>query len=223
MPADLTPPAPHPAFDAVLFDLDGTLIDTERATIAAATRAFAAQGITVDPGFFHDFVGVDDATSGPRIAARFPALDMAAFIADWKSETARRQETGGIPLKPGAAALLDGIALPVAIVTSSTREQAARKLRVTGLAARFAVVVTCDDVARPKPAPDPYLRGAALLGADPARCLVFEDSDTGARAGAAAGCVVVQVPDVLPTRGEHARIVAPDLLTGARRAGLLPG
>jgi HAD superfamily hydrolase (TIGR01509 family) len=114
------------------------------------------------------------------------------------------------------------VELPVAVVTSSTREQAARKLRVTGLAARFAVVVTCDDVARTKPAPDPYLAGAALLGVDPAQCLVFEDSETGARAGTAAGCFVVQVPDILPTRGEHARIVASGLLEGARAAGL-PG
>jgi HAD superfamily hydrolase (TIGR01509 family) len=209
-------------FAAVLFDLDGTLIDTERATIVAATRALAAQGISVDPAFFHDFVGVDDATSGPRIAARFPALDMAAFLADWKRATARQQETEGIPLKPGVTELLRRVELPVAVVTSSTREQAARKLRVTGLAARFAVVVTCDDVARTKPAPDPYLAGAALLGVDPAQCLVFEDSETGARAGTAAGCFVVQVPDILPTRGEHARIVASGLLEGARAAGL-PG
>jgi HAD superfamily hydrolase (TIGR01509 family) len=210
-------------FAAVLFDLDGTLIDTERATIVSATRAFAAQGITVTHDFFHAFVGVDDATSGPRIKAKFPQLDMDEFLRTWKSETARQQETVGIPLKPGVVELLDSITLPVAIVTSSTTEQAARKLRVTGLGARFPVVVTCDDVAHPKPAPDPYLRGATLLGADPARCLVFEDSDTGARSGTAAGCFVVQVPDVLPTRGEHARIVAPDLLTGAKLAGLIPG
>jgi HAD superfamily hydrolase (TIGR01509 family) len=211
------------SFDAVLFDLDGTLIDTERATIRSAVAAFAAQGITVAPEVFHVFVGVDDATSAPRLRAMFPQLDMAAFLTAWTSGTARQQETEGIPLKPGVAGLLASIVLPVAIVTSSTRDQAARKLRVSGLAARFPVVVTCDDVAAPKPAPDPYLLAAARLGVAPARCLVFEDSDTGARSGTAAGCFVVQVPDVLPTRGAHASIVAPDLETGARRAGLIPG
>lgn len=209
-------------FAAVLFDLDGTLIDTERLTIAAAVDAFAAQGVAVDMAFLHTLIGVDDATGARRLTARYPQIDIAAFDADWTAGARRRQVQDGIPLKPGVIELLDRLTLPVAVVTSSTREGAARKLALTGLAPRFAVVVSYDDVTRPKPDAEPYLQGAQRLGVDPAHCLVFEDSETGARAGTAAGCFVVQVPDIMPTRGEHARVVAPSLLEGAKAAGL-PG
>jgi HAD superfamily hydrolase (TIGR01509 family) len=209
-------------FAAVLFDLDGTLIDTERLTIAAALEAFAAQGVAADEALLHRLIGVDDATGAARLRARHPDIDLAALDRDWTAAARRRQVKDGIPLKPGVLELLDRLGgLPVAVVTSSTREGAARKLALTGLAARFRVVVTFDDVRNPKPAAEPYERGAARLGVDPTQCLVFEDSETGARAGTAAGCFVVQVPDILPTRGEHARIVAPDLMTGARMAGLI--
>lgn len=210
----------HPRFDAVVFDLDGTLLDTEAISHAAGLAAFAAQGIAVDPAFLHAMVGVDDATNAARIAASFPRLDLGAFARQWQAEVLDRQ-AGGIPLKPGAADLLAGIGLPKALATSSQRAAADRKLAVTGLRVHFAHVVTVDDVARPKPAPDPFLRAAALLGADPARCLAFEDSDTGAASARAAGFTVVQVPDIGGARGHHAHHLAPDLLAGARAAGLI--
>ncbi|HMO07668.1 MAG TPA: HAD family phosphatase [Paracoccaceae bacterium] len=207
-------------FDAVVFDLDGTLLDTESITHAAGIAAFAAQGIAVDPGFLHALVGVDDATSASRIATAFPAMEMAAFARVWLAEVHGRQ-AAGIALKPGAADLLHAIAQPKALATSSQRASADRKLALTGLAVHFAHVITVDDVARPKPAPDPFLRAAALLGADPARCLAFEDSDTGAASARAAGFTVVQVPDMLLTDGRHAHVVAPDLMAGARAVGLI--
>lgn len=210
----------HPPFDAVVFDLDGTLLDTEAITHAAGLAAFAAQGIAVDPAFLHGLVGIDDATGAARIRAAHPAMDMAAFARVWLAEVHGRQ-AAGIPLKPGAAELLHSVVQPKALATSSQRASAARKLALTGLDRHFAHVVTFDDVARPKPAPDPFLRAAALLGADPARCLAFEDSDTGAASARAAGFTVVQVPDLLPTDGRHAHVVAPDLIAGARAVGLI--
>ncbi len=81
-------------------------------------------------------------------------------------------------------------------------------------------MITLDDVARPKPAPEPYLLAAERLGLPPARCLVFEDSETGAEAAHRAGCVVVQVPDVVPSEGRWAHHLAADLVAGARAAGL---
>ncbi|QYK41873.1 MAG: HAD family phosphatase [Paracoccaceae bacterium] len=205
---------------AVVFDLDGTLLDTEAITHAAGIAAFSAQGIAVDPTFLHSLVGVDDLTGAARIRAAFPAMDLVAFAASWTVEVRARQAKG-IPLKPGVAELLAAFPQPRAIATSSQAEAARRKLALTDLARHFPHVVTFDDVARPKPAPDAYLRAAALLGADPARCLAFEDSDTGAASAHAAGFTVVQVPDLLPTEGRHAHHVAPDLLSGARAAGLI--
>lgn len=208
-------------YAAVIFDLDGTLLDTEVITHAAAVHAFAACGVDVDPAFLLQLVGVDDVTGGGRIMAAYPGLDLAAFDREWKAASIRGL-AGGITLKPGVAALLAAITLPVAIATSSTRVQAARKFAASALP-RFRHVVTVDDVARAKPAPDPYLMAAGLLGVDPARCLAFEDSETGARSAHAAGMTVVQVPDLVPASGTWAHHVAPDILTGARAAGLIAG
>ncbi len=206
-------------YHAVIFDLDGTLLDTEAITHAAGIEAFATLGIDVDPAFLHSLVGKDDATGGALIRAAYPGMDPARFDALWVAG-ARRRMAGGIPLKPFALELLDRIAQPRAIATSSGRESAARKLSVSGLPS-FSHVVTFDDVARPKPAPDPYILAARLLGVDPAACIAFEDSDTGAASARAAGMTVVQVPDLVPTDGRHAHHLAPDLLAGARAAGLI--
>lgn len=207
------------SYAAVIFDLDGTLLDTEAITHAAGIEAFAAQGITVDPDFLLSLVGKDDLTGARLIRAAFPTMDPVTFDADWVAGT-RRRMAAGIPLKRFAMEVLAQILQPCAIATSSTRESAARKLAVSGLPA-FAHVVTFDDVVQPKPAPDPYLLAARLLGVDPATCVAFEDSDVGAASARAAGMTVVQVPDLVPTDGRHAHHLAPDLLAGARAAGLI--
>jgi HAD superfamily hydrolase (TIGR01509 family) len=111
--------------------------------------------------------------------------------------------------------------LPLAIVTSSRRASAAQKLALAGIAGHFTRVVVLEDVTTPKPAPEAYLLAAARLGVAPDRCLAFEDSEPGAEAAYRAGCTVVQVPDILPSQGRWAHHLAPDLLTGARLAGLI--
>lgn len=208
-------------YQAVIFDLDGTLLDTEAITHAAGIEAFAELGVDVDPAFLHGLVGKDDATGGALIRAAYPGMDPARFETLWIAGV-RRRSAAGIPLKPFALDLLDLIVQPRAIATSSGRESAARKLSVSRLPA-FEHVVTFDDVERPKPAPDPYLLAARLLRVDPAACIAFEDSDTGAASARAAGMTVVQVPDIVPTDGRHAHHLAPDLLSGARAAGLIAG
>ena len=208
-------------FDAVIFDLDGTLIDTEAHNQAAGSEAFARHGITVEPSFLHRLIGQDDETTTTLVRATFPTLDIRAFRDCWAGAVMRNY-AAGIPLKPGASSLLSRINLPKALATSSTREQADHKLVLTGLLPFFLHTVTVNDVKRAKPAPDAYLLSARLLGVAPARCLVFEDSELGAEAAQAAGMTVVQVPDILPVSGRYATLVAPDLLTGARQIGLLP-
>ncbi len=207
-------------FDAVIFDLDGTLIDSEAVTQAAGIEAFASLGVVVDPAFLHGLIGIDDQTGAGIIRARFPDLDPDAFATAWTREVRTRYQDG-VPLKPGTEELLTAITLPKALATSSTRRQADTKLALTGLGPHFAHVVTFDDVAAPKPHPEPYLLAARLLGVDPARCLAFEDSETGARSAHAAGMTVVQIPDIVPATGDYAHHIAPDLLTAARRLGLI--
>lgn len=207
-------------FDAVLFDLDGTLIDTERLAMDATVAAFVAMGHDADLAFLHQLVGKDLPTGDQLIASRYPTLDLLEL--GQRVAAAMGQELlSGMPLKPGVRDLLAQIRHPKAIVTSSSRDRAIEKVGQAGLAAHFVHLITLDDVTRAKPAPDPYLLAAKLLGVAPTRCLVFEDSEVGAEAAHAAGMRVVQVPDMVPSQGRFAHHLADDLLSGARAAGLI--
>lgn len=207
-------------FDAVIFDLDGTLIDTERLAMTATIAAFGAMGFSADMNFLHDLVGKDMPTGNGLIAARYPDLDLADL--DRRVAAAMQQDLLlGMPLKPGVRELLAQITQPKAIVTSSSRKGAVRKVAQAGLVADFQHLITLDDVTRAKPAPDPYLLAAKWLGVAPARCLVFEDSEVGAEAAHSAGMRVVQVPDLVPSEGRFAHHLADALISGARAAGLI--
>ena len=207
-------------YDAILFDLDGTLIDTESIALTTGLAAFRAHGHAVDDAFMLGLVGKDEPTSARIIRAALPGVDLEAVNLDWRQGFNDGVDQG-LELKPGALDLLPALSAPLAIVTSSGRTGAHRKLGIAGIADAFTHVVTLDDVRAAKPDPEPYLLAASLFGVAPARCLVFEDSETGAEAAHRAGCVVVQVPDMIPSQGRWAHHLAPDLLSGARMAGLL--
>ena len=213
-----------PAFDAAIFDLDGLLIDTERLAIDAGHDTLKTMGWPQPDGLFHRLTGKDQTTGLGILAAHFgPAFPVHEFGGNWNQRFDDMLDDG-IPLRPGAIALLDQllqIGLPRAVATSSQRSSAERKLRITGLDRYFTTVVSVNCIANPKPAPDPYLEAARRLGADPTRCVAFEDSDTGAEAAHRAGMRVVQVPDMLATTGPYAHHLADDLLSGARMAGLI--
>lgn len=207
-------------FDALLFDLDGTLIDTESVAMRSGQAAFSALGHNVDHAFMQRLVGVDLPTSAKIIGAALPDLDQTALQTLWRTSFVS-EINRNLPLKPGVLELLEKRHRPMAVVTSSGHDEAHHKLKLAGLAGYFDTVVTLADVTAPKPAPEPYLLAAARLGVPPGRCLVFEDSETGSESGHRAGCTVVQVPDIGLATGRWAHHLATDLLTGARMAGLL--
>ena len=194
--------------DAVIFDMDGLMIDSERVSIACWNEAALTLEIALPEGFFLHMVGlgerdclqllhkhVDDGTRVDTLLAHCHAL-----------YDARTHD--GLPLRPGILELLELLnerGVPRAVATSTRQPRASRKLAASGLLDYFDAVVTSSDVQHPKPAPDIYLLAAQRLGIDPARCLALEDSPTGTRAALAAGMTVIQVPDLVhPDAGVRA-------------------
>jgi HAD superfamily hydrolase (TIGR01509 family) len=212
-------------FRAVIFDLDGTLVDSERRTLDAGVAALADMGLPPARDILSALVGtVGDDSAAILRAAYGAGFDLAAFDAAW----ARRAAAATAPLdpRPGAhalLALLEMRGLPRAVATNSRTAHGRDSLTLAGLARYFDAdhIHGRDRVARPKPAPDLFLHAAAGLGADPAACLVFEDSDTGVAAALAAGMTVVHVPDQRPPARFDAHHHAASLLEGARAAGLI--
>lgn len=210
-------------FDAVIFDLDGTLLDTERVAITAGLLALAELGHVVDPGVLRALVGVDTVT-GTAILGRHlgVTLDHVRLDELWSVQILRAMDEG-VPLMPGVETLLDELdaaGIPMAIATNSHSTSAANKLARSPIAGRIATVVAFDEVARGKPEPDVFLEAARRLGHPPRRTLVFEDSETGVAAARSAGMSVVHVPDIQKVANSAADHLAPDLLSGAVWAGL---
>jgi HAD superfamily hydrolase (TIGR01509 family) len=190
---------------AVILDMDGTLHDTEAVYHAALKQAVAAVGFAVTDAFCHSLIGIParecDAMLRAHLGPDFPFADYDRHY----SQNRDQALSAGVPLKTGAAELLDALAqrgLKMAVATSASRHAAALHLGRSGLGARLRVVVTRDDVARGKPYPDLFLRAAELLDVPPDECLAVEDSLIGVRAAHAAGMMPVMVPDLLQPTDE---------------------
>jgi len=199
------------AVRAVVFDMDGLLIDTEAGFRDSIIAAAAERGHDLPLSLFYQLLGVPNAESIGTLVAHF-GRDFDAeglFAACWKHfhETVDLENL----LKAGVLELLDyldQLGLPRAIATSSPRESIELHLGPSGIVGRFDAIVTKGDYARSKPAPAPYLVAAKRLGFDPTECLALEDSYNGVRAAHAAGMMTVMVPDLLgPTDEMHDKCV----------------
>jgi HAD superfamily hydrolase (TIGR01509 family) len=203
---------------AVLFDMDGLMLDTERLLYAAWQRAMADFGYEASEEVFLASVGTTVARTNQILRAAYgPDFPLEATNNRTGDYVWQEVDAHGAPLKPGLLALLDYLearGIPKAVASSSERATIDRLLGSVDLLWRFAVTVAGDEVAHGKPAPDIFLLAASRLGVDPAQCLVLEDSEPGARAAHAAGMAVIIVPDLKPPSDEVARLAAavlPDL------------
>jgi HAD superfamily hydrolase (TIGR01509 family) len=190
---------------AVVFDMDGTLHDTEVVYHASLKRAVSAVGYTVTDAFCHSLIGIPgaecDAMLCEHLGPAFPFADFDRLYGDYIDHAL----TAEVPLKPGVIELMETLAqlgLKMAVATSASRQSAERQLGRSGLRPRLPVVVTRNDVARGKPYPDLFLRAAELLAVPPDECLAIEDSHNGIRAAHAAGMMPIMVPDLLTPTDE---------------------
>ncbi|SDU31024.1 HAD family hydrolase [Gordonia westfalica] len=196
---------------AVLWDMDGTLLDSEPIWEIAMTELAAHHGIAMTPQLRESTLGnsLPDALAKLHDAVGIPAEDRDP-AADGRRTLDRVTELfqEGLPWRPGALEALEliaGAGIPMALVTNTVREAADVALGTIGRH-RFATTVCGDEVAVGKPAPDPYMRAAELLGLPTADCLAVEDSPTGAEAATAAGCPTLVVESAAPVQRGPLRV-----------------
>jgi sugar-phosphatase len=191
---------------AILFDLDGVLVDSTR-SVERQWRIWAReQGVDGDKvmAVGHGVRAVE------VIRAVAPHLDAEAEVR--KLESREADDHDGVAVMPGAAELVHAIpADRWCVVTSGTRHLASERLRFFGIPAP-KVMITADDVADGKPHPAPYLKGAELLGVNPAECLVIEDAPAGIQSAHAAGMKVIALASTYPASAiSDADLVIPNL------------
>lgn len=210
---------------AVLWDMDGTLVDTEPYWMKAEWEIVSAHGGTWSKEHALAVVGADLLDTGAYMRDNGPVPLTPHEIVELLLDRVVDSIRVSIPWRPGARELLDEVrisATPSALVTMSWRRFAEPVVEALP-AGSFDTVVVGDDVERGKPHPDPYLLAAERLGVDPRECLAIEDSPTGVASALAAGCTVLAVPnhvDVPEPSGAGGRFQRRDSLAGLRHADL---
>ena len=210
----------------VIFDMDGTLLDTERLSLAGMIEAAKIMGHEMPRDLFEQIMGRNAAYARRLIFEKYgadfdydkAALLHAKYIDDYF-------EKHGVPVKPGVEALLDkleALGIKKCVATSTDRERATHKLTLANLAHRFEVIVGGDEVKESKPNPEIFLKAASYCNTAPESCLVLEDTIAGTEGAYRAGMGVIIIPDIAPLTDEiksKALAICQDM---NEVAGLLP-
>ncbi|MGA8116936.1 MAG: HAD family phosphatase [Actinocatenispora sp.] len=200
MPINATPPD----LAAVLFDMDGTLVDSEKVWTVALNELADRLGGRLSDEARARMVGTNMSQSMTILHVDIGCTDLDPTVSvDWLETRMGELFAAGLVWKPGARDLLAAVSaagIPAALVTATRRRLVETALETIGRQ-YFAAVVCGDDISETKPHPEPYRTAAALLDAPPARCVAIEDSPTGLASATAAGCVVLGVPSEVDLAG----------------------
>lgn len=199
-------------FRAAIFDMDGTLVDSERVIMHAWLEAAATLGCPLAPHIYSQVIGLNELESDALLIAALGGAERYAAVRALAVQQLAAPTEGSIfPLRPGVEALLRELrarAIPCAVASSSAAADIEDRLTRTGVRQYFAAVAGGDEVARGKPDPAVYQLAAARLGVPATSCLAFEDSEHGATAALRAGASVVFVPDMrLPSERMAAQLL----------------
>ena len=205
--------------EAVLFDMDGLMFDTERMYQKAWLEAGQQMGVPMRPEVVGRMRGRNRVGCAQVCREEFGEdFNFDSMRTVCRAIMARWIKEDGLPVKPGLYELLAELerrGIPAVLATSTTRDSAWSHLQRAKVDRYFLGAVCGDEVSHSKPDPEVFLKAAALAGRDPARCMVLEDSPAGVRAGAAAGCFTVMVPD-LTAPDEELKKLADEILPGLR-------
>jgi HAD superfamily hydrolase (TIGR01509 family) len=200
----LTTKLPRKA-QAVVFDMDGLIFNTEALYRDAIIAAAAEGGHDVPLAFYLSTIGMSGEAT--RLAFKERCGEAFDFDAFWAVASMRFRDMTRLQLRLKAGVIelldfLDGAGLPRAIATSSRHEDVQHNLGLHGLLDRFETIIARGDYSRGKPHPEPFLKAAQRLGVEPESCVALEDSYHGVRAASGAGMMTIMVPDLLPATTE---------------------
>lgn len=188
-------------FQAAIFDMDGLLLDTERVCIEVFEQACQAVGVPFLRDLYLSVIGRNAAGIEATLRAGYgPALDYMQLHNEWRTRYNAVVKHQAIPVKQGVIELLEWLKaehIPTAVATSTQRDVASIKLRLSGLDRYFDSVATGCEVSQGKPHPEIYLLAASRLDVAPTQCLAFEDSNNGVRSAVAAKMIAYQIPDLV--------------------------
>ncbi len=181
---------------AVIFDMDGVLLDSEPLHYEAVRQILAEQGVDFPLDDYHHYLGTTLTSTWDDLCERYPiTMPFEQFEARYNADVLAHYQAGA-PLIVGARELVERLLaadVPIAVASSSHREWVAAALSGVGLQDAFQHTVAGDEVAMGKPSPEIYLKAASVLGVDPQECIAIEDAPAGVASARAAGMAVVLV------------------------------